>query len=319
MVDLPSLRSDISEEVSTILDSSFSLSLTETNFVPHSDDAAITFPNLDSKSQSVKVIETAVLYVDMRRSTQLSLKHHSHTVTKLYSAFVRAMTRCAKAFGGEVRGIIGDRVMMLFDSPDCYANAVDTAVLINSVCQFILNKHFTHGEVSFGIGIDYGRMLATKTGLRRHGSAQQSYRSLVWLGRPANIASKLTDQANKPEEASNIVKVRVAYSYPGRIGLSYEDDWPHSFVAKFTHDPTRGLMFHSNPAFHSYTVVNERVISAAATPPILMSKRVLDGYRQARPTAEEIQGNWYKPINRMIADVPDLVFGGDVIFIAFKG
>jgi len=41
----------------------------------------------------------------MRRSTALSLKHHSHTVAKLYSAFVRAVTRCAKVFDGEVRGI----------------------------------------------------------------------------------------------------------------------------------------------------------------------------------------------------------------------
>jgi len=318
MVDIPSFRIDVSEEVSTIFDTSFSLSLTETDNVPHSDDAAITFPNLDSKSQGVKLIETAVLYVDMRRSTQLSLRHHPHTVAKLYSAFVRAMTRCAKAFDGEVRGIIGDRVMMLFDSLNCYTNAVDTAVLINSVCQYILNKHFAHDEVSFGIGIDFGKMLATKTGLRRHGSAQQSYRSLVWLGRPANVASKLTDQANKPEEISQIDKVRVAYSYPGTLGLTYEDDWPHLFVAKFRHDPSRGLMFHSNPAFHSFTVFKERAVMAPATPPILMSKRILDGYKQARPNAEELLGNWYQPVIRVIADVPDLVFGGDVVFTAFR-
>src|SRR6202034_3844564 len=117
-------------------------------------DAAITFPNLDVGSQAVKVVETTVLYVDMRRSTQLSLRHHPHTVAKLYSAFVRAMTRRAKVFNGEVRGIIGDRVMMLFDQTDCYEHAVDTAELINSVCKYVLNKHFTHEEVSFGIGID---------------------------------------------------------------------------------------------------------------------------------------------------------------------
>src|ERR1019366_6964287 len=110
-----------------------------------------------------------------------------------------------------VRGIIGDRVLMLFDAANCFTNVIDTAILINSVCQYVLNKHFTHNEITFGIGIDYGNMLATKTGIRRHGSAQQSYRSLVWLGRPANIASKLTDHANKPEEATELVKLRVAY------------------------------------------------------------------------------------------------------------
>ena len=120
-------------------------------------------------------------------------------------------------FSGEVRGIIGDRVMILFDQQNCFENAVSTAVLINSVCKFVLNKHFTHGEVSFGIGIDCGRMLATKTGIKRRGSAQQSYRSLVWLGRPANVASKLTDNANKPEEAVNLPRVKVGFDRYGPV------------------------------------------------------------------------------------------------------
>jgi adenylate cyclase len=319
MVDYASFKAEVNDEVSTILSDSFGLTLTETNFVPHSDDAAITFPNLDDKNQSVKLIETTVLYVDMRRSTQLSLRHHSHTVAKLYSAFVRAMTRCAKVFDGEVRGIIGDRVMILFDSSNCFANAIDTAVLINSVCKFVLNKHFSHDEVSFGIGIDYGRMLATKTGVRRHGSAQQSYRSLVWLGRPANVASKLTDNANKPEEVFDAVKVRVAYRYPGQLGLTHQNESPHEFVKRFTYDASRSVMVDSNPAFHSWTVVNERVVTAVETPPILMSKRVLDGFRLARPQAQEILGGWYKAIQRSIPDVPDTVYGGDVVYTIYQG
>src|SRR5579859_4113307 len=121
MVNLPDFKADVIDEVSTILSTTFRISVTETASVPHSDDQAITFPNLDEKYQGVKVIETTVLYVDMRRSTELSLKHKPHVVANLYSAFVRAMTRCANAFGGEVRGIIGDRVMMLFDQADCFA------------------------------------------------------------------------------------------------------------------------------------------------------------------------------------------------------
>jgi len=316
MVDIPGFKADVSEEVFTILAPNFVINLTSTSVVPHSDDAAITFPNLDAGSQGVKVVETAVLYVDMRRSTQLSLRHHPDTVAKLYSAFVRAMTRCAKVFNGEVRGIIGDRVMMLFDNADCYANAVYTAILINSVCQHVINKHFPHEEVSFGIGIDYGRMLATKTGMRRHGSAQQSYRSLVWLGRPANVASKLTDNANKPEEARELVKLRVGYDYlhNGTPPL-YQDEWPHDFVQKFTYDQARGAMV--APNFHSFTVVKERMVITAATPPILMSKRVYDGFKAARPFAPEVQNGWFTKVNRSISDVPDEVFGGDVFYTAF--
>jgi class 3 adenylate cyclase len=85
--------------------------------------------------------------------------------------------------------------------------------------------------VEFGIGIDYGRMLATKTGIRKHGDAQQSYRSLVWLGRPANVASKLTDAANKPEEIIDLQVVNVAYNYGA--GWVWNEEYPSSFLQNF--------------------------------------------------------------------------------------
>lgn len=317
MIDLASFRTDVNEEVSTILDSSFTINSTESSYVPHSDDGAITFPNLDEKYQNVKVIETTVLYVDMRRSTELSLKHKRDTVARLYSAFVRSMTRCAKVFGGEVRGIIGDRVMLLFDRPNCYTNAVDSAVLINSVCQYILNVHFRHDEVSFGVGIDYGRMLATKTGIRRHGSAQGSYHSLVWLGRPANIASKLTGHANKPAERVAITYARVAYkSSVG--GLFYKNEWPSDVMTQFAYNGN-GLMIHSDPSFHSWTTATEDLITSAATPAILMSQRVYEGYKAARPSAIELQNSWYTLVEHKVPYVSEAIYGGDVIFLPIRG
>jgi len=57
-------------------------------------------------------------------------------------------------------------------------------------------------------------MLATKTGIRRHGDEQGNYRNLAWLGRPANVASKLTDAANKPAEYNSVPRVSVAYENP---------------------------------------------------------------------------------------------------------
>jgi len=317
-VNITEFKSDVADEVSTILSSSFSISLTETESVPHSADSTITFPNLDAKTQGVKVVKTTVLYVDMRRSTQLSLKHHPHTVAKLYSAFVRAMTRCADEFGGEVRGIIGDRVMILFDQRDCYKNAVYTAILINSVCQHVINRQFTHGEVSFGIGIDYGRMLATKTGVRRHGSAQQSYRSLVWLGRPANVASKLTDAANKPEEKWEMTWVNAAFNASLLGSLTYQKIAPHDFVRQFGPRNAAGTMPHKNPAFHSFSLINETVVLKEATPPVLMSKRVFDGFKAAHPSAPEILNGWIKLVPQTFPDVPEQAYGCDVVYTTFN-
>lgn len=315
-MNLTAFTSDLASEVETILSSDFKLDVTETKFVPHFSDAAITFPNLDDKKQGVKLLETAVLYVDMRRSTQLNFNHKKHTVAKLYSAFVRAMTRCAAVFGGEVRGIIGDRVLVLFEPDKCFENAVDTAKLMHSVCRHVIDKHFKHGDVEFGFGIDFGSMLVTKTGIRKHGAAQQSYRSLVWLGRPANVASKLTDGANKPAETFWGTKVRVAYV--AGSGLVFKEEFAWNFVEKFTHNPTTNLMVHNDPTFHHFEIVKREITLREATPPILMTKRVFDGYKNARPKAAEIENKWLVPVPINIAGYSDAVYGMDVIWTAVR-
>ena len=207
--------------------------------------------------------------------------------------------------------------MVLFEPPKCFENAIDTAELMNSVCRYVINKHFVHNEVEFGIGIDYGRMLATKTGIRRHGLAQPSYRSLVWLGRPANIASKLTDNANKPSATSTVTMVNVAYNYGG--SLSYVEEAPHTFIQKFTHNPQSGLMIHSNPAFHSFWPVTREYVQRPATPTILMTKSVYDGFRRVRPDAVELRNKWFLPVAIDIPDYDEQVYGGEVIYTVFQG
>ena len=80
--------------------------------------ARLHFLNLDTKIQGTKLIDTCVLYIDIRRSTELNLTHKPKTVAKLYTAFVRAMSRIARDRKGHVRGIIGDRIMVIFDKKD---------------------------------------------------------------------------------------------------------------------------------------------------------------------------------------------------------
>ena len=65
---LSALKDEISDEISTILAKDFEITVTNTNYVPSSGDNAITFPNLDTKTQSCKLIETCVLYIDIPSS-----------------------------------------------------------------------------------------------------------------------------------------------------------------------------------------------------------------------------------------------------------
>lgn len=317
MTTLPDLRTELSDEVGTILAADFTVATTGTQFVPHSSDGAITFPNLDAKTQACKLIDTCVLYIDIRRSTELSIQHKPTTVAKLYSAFVRAMTKCARHFGGHVRGIIGDRVMVLFDCTDCFRKAVDCAILMNSTAQYVINKHFTRNEVHCGIGIDTGRMLVTKTGFRRRGVEQHNYKSVVWLGRPANVASKLTDIANKPSEGIECDKVRVAYGNIFSVDWYWQNEWPSEFLKNISN--SGGTIVHSNPNYRSHYMTTEYVETRAATPPILMTAPVYRGLKTAHPNVDYVQAGWF---SKVVVEVPGYsgdVFGGDVYFTAIKG
>ena len=116
---------------------------------------------------------------------------------KLYTSFVKSVLWCADYHGGSVRNIIGDRVMIVFPPKNCFTTAVDCAISINTVTNRIISKRFK--DFKCGIGIDYGEMYVLKTGIIKQGHDATTYKELVWIGRPANIASRLTDIANKEE------------------------------------------------------------------------------------------------------------------------
>ena len=190
---------DINHEAKTLLSSDFQIEVVETAFVPSFDDSYITFDNLDQNTKRCKRLESCILHVDIRNSARISVEKQAQTLARLYSAFVSGMIQAARFFGGHVRNIVGDRVMVVFDTENCFSNAVNTAILMSSVSQFVMNKHAKDLNFRCGIGIAYGRMLITKAGMIRRGAETEFYRSLVWLGKPANIASRLTDIANKPQ------------------------------------------------------------------------------------------------------------------------
>jgi adenylate cyclase len=315
-MNLKELRADIAAEVEAILSSDFAIGVTNTQTVPHSDDAAITFPNLDDMRQSCKIIETCVLYIDIRRSTQLNLQHRPSTVSRLYSSFVRAMVRCAQQYNGHVRGIIGDRVMVVFDTHLCFSNAVHTAIAMNTVSKYIINQHFSRGEVSCGIGIDFGRMLVTKTGFRRHGVQRHNYRSLVWLGRPANVASKLTDVANKDATFQSEPAVYLGYNFAAINQFHWQTVSVSEFLGNLKVEglPGNQCFRHSNSYVFAAIPTTRNIQTTPATPPILMTRAVFDGYRAKHPDAPSVANKWFARHSVTVPGYSDAVFGGDVLF-----
>ena len=131
---------DLDNDVSIVNSSDFEVEIIETNYVPSFSDANITYDNLDTRKKKCKRLESCVLYIDIRKSAKISSERQPKTLAKMYSSFIRTMASCARYYGGHIRNIVGDRVMVVFDRDNCFVNAVDTAVLMNSVCKYILNK-----------------------------------------------------------------------------------------------------------------------------------------------------------------------------------
>lgn len=305
---------DIDDEVKTVVSSNFEIEIIDTKYVPSFDDSNITFDNLDKKIKKCKRLQSCVLYVDMRDSTQISASKKTKTLAKIYSSFVKSMLKAARYYDGHVRNIIGDRVMVVFDQEDCFKNAVDTAILINSINEYILNKHIKSINFKCGIGIDYGTMLITKAGAIKRNSETEFYRSLVWLGKPANIASKLTDVANKQTltTENKICQGNYYKSIDYWVWLTKTYD---QFIDDLIPTYSRNLK-HKDENFCSFfKTINTKTNSAS---PILMTEEVYNGFLNDCPDRESIQNGWWKEQSISIKDYPGKIMGGDIICTAVK-
>ena len=324
LMSLEDLRKSIEEEMDAILSSEFKIEITETEIVPSLDDSGITYPNLTTGVQKCRLIETCVLYIDLRRSTDLNLTHRRETMSKLYSTFIRSVMRAAEYYGGKVRNVVGDRVMVVFDKELCYGSAYKTALLLNSVVSKLINKHFTKNEIKAGIGIDYGKMLVTKGGIIKKGYENTNYKSLVWLGRPANVASKLTDLANKTftkEEKKTFGKINEGHFYPHLDEWNYYDFNVREFIEDRLIYPYDGTLSHKSNSFrvarYYENVINHT--KEITHKPILMTEPVYKGVKKEAADLNSVKEDRIKEEKQI--EVPGYsgkVYGVSSWFTAFE-
>jgi hypothetical protein len=166
-------------------------------------------------------------------------------------------------------------------------------------------------------------MLATKTGIRRKGSEQSNYRNLVWLGRPANIASKLTDLANKPEDSFTYTKVNASFIPSTGPGI-LSGDWGYreisagDFVSQLDVELHTGKLVHRDPAFLDMFTIEKTFVRTPKTHAILMTEAVWDGYKAACPTSNVVTEPLFRPITLELPAYTGKVYGGNVVKTVFK-
>ncbi|SPE44289.1 Adenylate/guanylate cyclase [Candidatus Sulfotelmatobacter sp. SbA7] len=150
--------------------------------VPDSEDVQLG-------NSSVKINGT-VLYADLADSTELVDNYKGFFAAEIYKTYLITACRIIRHHGGEITAFDGDRVMAVFVGKTKNSSAAHSALNIHWAVEKVINPAIkeqypdTSFEIRQAVGIDTGRLLVAKTGIR-------GANDLVWVGRAANYAAKL--------------------------------------------------------------------------------------------------------------------------------
>lgn len=136
-------------------------------------------------------LKAAVLYADMADSTSLVDSQNAHIAAEVYKSYMACAAPIIKSNGGAVTAYDGDRVMGIFVGKRKNSNAAKTALQINWAVRHIVNPRLKteYGSYAYQmghvIGVDTSAIFACRIGVRNDND-------IVWVGRAANYAAKLT-------------------------------------------------------------------------------------------------------------------------------
>jgi len=336
-MSIESIIKEIETDITDVIGTQFSYSNTAS--VPNANDAALSYER--GKQKSGKILETCVLYVDIRNSVELNETHRSITMGKIYTAFIKAVIKAGREHGGHTRNIIGDRVMIVFPAAKCFENAVKCAVTINYIVTQILNPKFTTVDFKCGIGIDFGELKIIKVGIQRNGTEGPENKGLVWAGNPANIASRLTDMGAKtiketyyivtrnpvnpraiPDHPFNIFNRLIPLAHLGAGTPSgYDPNAPLYLSSVETVEMTetefaKSFYSHGNlPGYSTYggkMITFERKERTINYPAILITDRVFKGFRKEVPATGYAQSKYWLEQKHSIRNVDGKIYGSNV-------
>lgn len=139
----------------------------------------------------VTFARATVLYADLTGSTKLVDAMKWEFAAEIYKSYLYCAAKLIREEGGQITSYDGDRVMGVFIGDMQTTNATRCAMKINWAVINIINpalkKQYpsTDYAVQQVIGIDTSPLRAARTGVRGDND-------LVWVGRAANHAAKLT-------------------------------------------------------------------------------------------------------------------------------
>jgi len=115
-----------------------------------------------------------------------------HFAAEIYQSYLYCAGKLIRNEGGTIVAYDGDRVMAVFVGDSQSTNAVRCALRINHAVKNIINPAIENQypgstyQVRQVVGIDTSKIRAVRTGVR-------GGNDIVWVGRAANHAAKLTE------------------------------------------------------------------------------------------------------------------------------
>jgi class 3 adenylate cyclase len=177
------LLTDISEEVEEIFKTVWA----------EVDGRVVPVPtDLGLGNEARHFAEATVLYADLSGSTALVDSNAWFFAAEIYKAFILSAARVIKSEGGEITAYDGDRVMAVFLGDNMCDAAARVALKINycrvKVVDPLLAERYPKSTFRprHVVGIDCSELRAARIGVRKAND-------LVWVGRAANYAAKLTE------------------------------------------------------------------------------------------------------------------------------
>lgn len=141
--------------------------------------------------------EMTVLYADLNGSTLMVDSQDWRISAEVYKAYLHCAAKVIKAEGGSITAYDGDRIMAVFVGSSKNTSAVRCALMINTMVNDVINPAL-HAQypnlaltVAHSIGIDTSEIHVARIGVKNDND-------LVWVGRAANHAAKLTTLPEYP-------------------------------------------------------------------------------------------------------------------------
>lgn len=182
------LKDDLTSEVKKIFVQKWDVQMTAG--IPNPEDL-----RLDNHAKDLE--QATVLYADLDGSTNMVDTYLWSFSAEVYKSYLRCAARIISSEDGTVTAYDGDRVMAIFVGELKNTRAVRAAMKIHHAVKNIVNPELRavyaskEFEVKHVIGIDTTQLRAARIGVR-------GYNDLVWIGRGANYAAKLTSLSEKP-------------------------------------------------------------------------------------------------------------------------